>query len=88
MHRYYARKPSNIVSTYIQAYSQTNDTVLDLFSGSGVTGVESIRAGRNAHVVDLSPLSAFLSRVTATQIDTSKLEKAFKRIEKAVKARD
>jgi len=86
MHRYYARKPSNIVSAYIQAYSQSNETVLDLFSGSGVTGVESIRAGRNAHVVDLSPLSAFLSRVTATQIDTSKLEGAFKRIEKAVKA--
>ena len=81
MHRYYARKPSNIVSA-CQAYSQTNDTVLDLFSGSGVTGVESIRAGRNTPVVDLSPLSAFLSRVTATQIDTSKLEKAFKQLKK------
>ena len=85
MHRYYARKPSNIVSAYIQAYSQANETVLDMFSGSGVTGIESIRLDRNAHVVDLSPLSAFLSRVTATQIDTAKLEKAFKRIEKAVK---
>lgn len=85
MHRYYARKPSNIVSAYIQAYSQKNDTVLDLFSGSGVTGLESIRAGRNAHVVDLSPLSTFLSRVTATQIDPSKLKQAFDQVEKSVK---
>ena len=39
MHKYWARKPHNIVSEYIKRYSKEGDTVLDPFAGSGVTAI-------------------------------------------------
>ena len=39
MHKYFARKPANIIDYYIQKYSQKSEIVLDPFMGSGTTGV-------------------------------------------------
>jgi len=81
MHRYYARKPSNIVRSYIAAYSNLGESVLDPFSGSGVTGIEAIRGGRHAYAIDLSPISAFISQTTAEPVSEEELEEAFSRVE-------
>ncbi|MFB3896404.1 MAG: DNA methyltransferase, partial [bacterium] len=35
MHKYWARKPHNVVSRYIEYYTNEGDTVLDPFMGSG-----------------------------------------------------
>ncbi|MGA9030153.1 MAG: DNA methyltransferase, partial [Methanoregula sp.] len=59
IHKYWARKPDNIVAAYIERYSKEGDTVLDPFSGSGVTAIEALRLGRKAIAVDLDPVGNF-----------------------------
>lgn len=76
MHRYWARKPHNVVSRYIEYYTNSGDTVLDPFMGSGVTVIEAARLNRNAIGVDLNPIACFIARMTLTPLTTSSLEEA------------
>ena len=46
MHKYWGRKPHNVVSEYIKNYTKEGDTVLDPFMGSGVTVIESAKLNR------------------------------------------
>ena len=85
MHKYWARKPHNVVSEYIKAYTKEGDIVLDPFSGSGVTAIEAIKAERKAIAIDLNPISAFMTRCTAMPVDLKKFEEAFKKIETEIK---
>jgi len=43
MHKYWARKPHNVVREYIEHYSRKGEIVLDPFVGSGVTAIEAIK---------------------------------------------
>ncbi len=85
MHKYWARKPHNVVSEYIKNYTKKGDTVLDPFAGSGVTAIEAIKSGRKAVAVDLNPISAFITRCTAMPVDLRKFEEEFRRIEAEIK---
>ncbi len=69
MHRWWARKPHNVVSEYIKIYSKDGDIVLDPFSGSGVTALEAVRNGRKAVAIDLDPMATFITRCTFLPID-------------------
>ncbi len=80
MHKYWARKPHNVVAEYIRHYSKEGDIVLDPFSGSGVTAIESIKLGRKAVAIDLDPMSGFITRMTAAPVDIKKFEKSFHEI--------
>ena len=46
MHKYWARKPHNVVAEYISTYSKKGEIVLDPFGGSGVTAIEAVKRGR------------------------------------------
>lgn len=85
MHKYWARKPHNVVSEYVKHYSKEGDVVLDPFVGSGVTAIESVKLGRKAIAIDLNPISAFMTRCTAMPIDLKKFEEAFTKIEEEIK---
>ena len=87
IHKYWARKPHNVVSQYIQRYSRPGDIVLDPFGGSGVTAMEAIKAGRKAISVDLNPMSAFLIENTLSQVDSREIEEEFGRIESRLKGK-
>jgi len=56
LHKWWARKPHNVVRHYIEHYTAPDDLVLDPFHGSGPTVLESIRLGRRAIGFDLDPL--------------------------------
>jgi len=45
MHKYWARKPHNVVSEYIKNYTKEGDIVLDPFASSGVTAIKAVRLG-------------------------------------------
>ena len=49
--------PLEIYNIFIKAYSNPNDTILDMFSGSGQGILSAIRNGRNAIGYDVDPVS-------------------------------
>jgi len=85
MHKFWARKPYNVVSDYVKHYSKKGEIVLDPFCGSGVTAIEAIKGGRKAIAIDLDPLAVFVTRMTMLPVNLSKFEQAFKEIEHKVK---
>ncbi len=80
VHKYWARKPYNVVKSYIQKYSKPGDIVLDPFCGSGVTVAETVLANRKAIGIDVNPFSIFLTMGTLTPVDISSMEKFFTKI--------
>ncbi len=85
MHKFWARKPHNVVREYIEHYSSEGDIVLDPFCGSGVTAIEALKAGRKAIATDLDPTSSFITTMTAMPIELKSFAQAFKDIEKKVR---
>lgn len=69
MHKYWGRKPHNVVSKYIETYTDPGDTVLDPFAGSGVTPIEAIKIDRKAIGVDINPMSKFIALNTVSDVD-------------------
>lgn len=84
-HKYWGRKPWNIVSKYIETYCPVGGVVIDPFMGSGVTVIEALRRGRRAIGVDLSPISNEIVRLTILHLETDKIAKGFKEVELRVK---
>jgi len=85
MHKYWARKPHNVVAEYIEVYSKKGEIVLDPFVGSGVTAIESLRLGRKVIATDLDPMSTFITRMTILPINLDEFKKQFAEIKKKVK---
>jgi 16S rRNA G966 N2-methylase RsmD/ribosomal protein S10 len=80
MHKYWARKPHNVVLEYIKNYAKENEVVLDPFVGSGVTAIEAAKLGRKAVGIDLNPMSIFISRMTGKPVDIELIKAAFRKI--------
>ena len=80
MHKYWARKPHNVVSEYIENYTKEGEIVLDPFCGSGPTPIEAIKLGRKGIGVDLNPISTFVTRMTAMPVDINLIKKTFEEI--------
>lgn len=85
MHKFWARKPHNVVADYIEHYSRKGDIVLDPFCGSGVTAIEALRLGRKTVAVDLNPIATFITKCTIMPIDSKEFEEAFNQIKSATK---
>jgi DNA modification methylase len=85
MHKYWARKPHNVVGEYIEHYSNKGEIVLDPFVGSGVTAIEALKRGRKAIAIDLDPISTFITRMTLLPVDLKHFRNAFEQIKKTAK---
>ena len=85
MHKYWARKPHNVVSQYIKNYSEEEDVVLDPFAGSGVTAIEALKLKRKAISLDLNPISTFITRCSVVKVDINKFSSFFHEIESKLK---
>src|SRR3989344_2787593 len=77
MHKYWARKPHNVVSEYVKNYTKEGDIVLDPFCGSGPTPIEAVKLGRKGIGIDLNPISTFITRMTAFPINVDQTKKIF-----------
>lgn len=63
-HRYVGRFPSHLIRALINSFGATSeDVILDPFCGSGTTLVEARMLGVGAKGIEISPLSAMMSRV-------------------------
>ena len=85
MHKYWARKPHNVVAEYIEHYSKENDLVLDPFCGSGVTFLEALRYRRKAVAIDLDPVATFITRMSAIPVDLDRFTESFEILKDKVK---
>lgn len=80
VHKYWARKPDNVVRAYIENFTSPGEIVLDPFVGSGVTAIEAIKAGRKAVAIDLNPMATFITKCSVIPCDIGELKKEFKHI--------
>ncbi|GAA5818476.1 MAG: DNA methylase [Methanobrevibacter sp. CfCl-M3] len=85
MHKYWSKKPYNIIKHFIEKYSEEEDIILDPFNGSGVSISESIFNNRKGFGIDINPSAIFITDQQLNKIDTHKFEKEFKNIEKELK---
>jgi DNA modification methylase len=84
MHKYWSKKPRNLIVNYIERFSKEQDIVLDAFCGSGVTLIESVRHKRRAIGIDINPIAVFMTRMSLTQVDIKELKKCFDSIKSNV----
>jgi DNA modification methylase len=85
MHKYWARKPYNIVRSYIEHFTKPGDIVFDPFAGSGVTLIESLITCRKAIAIDINPVASLITEATVGPFDANKSLEAFAEIEHTVK---
>lgn len=69
MHKYWGRKPHNVVANYIEYYTEPGDIVLDPFAGSGMAPIEAIKLNRHGIGVDINPMSKFIALNTVSNVD-------------------
>ena len=67
MHKYWGRKPHNVISDYIERHTKEGDVVLDPFMGSGVVVIESLKLKRSTVGVDLNPMSCLITENTISK---------------------
>lgn len=84
MHKYWGRKPHNVIADYIKNYTEENDVVLDPFMGSGIVPIEAIKANRKGIGVDINPMSKFIAENTVSNVDLNVYESFAKKIEQKV----
>ncbi len=82
MHKWWARKPHNIIAEYINAYSFPNEVVFDPFMGSGVVPIEAIHLGRRAMALDINPMSTFITENTGKPCNIESLYDQYKLIKR------
>lgn len=83
-HSYHTKVPPEAITPFIEALSQPGDVILDLFSGSGMTGVAALSVDRSAILSDLSPAAVHISRNYNTPCSPTDFQAALDLLEKAV----
>jgi hypothetical protein len=64
IHKYWARKPHNILGQYINGFFKKGDLLLDPFCGSGVFLAEAKKKEIDCIGFDINPIACLLSEVT------------------------
>ncbi len=89
IHTYPAMFIPQVARRLLQKYSEKNNTVCDIFCGSGTALVESKLLGRNSYGIDLNPFAIFLAKAKTTSIEPKLLQKEyFKLIDEIKKIKD
>lgn len=85
MHRYFARRPHNVINALIRHYTSEGDVILDPFCGGGTTVVEGLRLRRRVIGVDLNPMATFITRCEVMDLDVNELEQTIQAIARAMR---
>ena len=73
-HSYHTKVPYKAITHYIEHFTEPGDVVLDVFCGTGMTGVAAQLLGRESILVDLSPAATFLASNFCSQLDVDSFE--------------
>jgi 16S rRNA G966 N2-methylase RsmD len=84
-HGYLTKVPVSAIMPFIEEYTAPGDVVLDVFAGSGMTGVAATALGRRAELSDISRLGQHIGQNYVNLVDplsaTEAAERAMKRAE-------
>src|SRR5215211_7731845 len=74
-HAYLTKVPISAIEPFLEAFTSPGDMVLDMYGGSGMTGVAAAMHGRRAEVRDISALgqhigSNYMNLVDAVELRT------------------
>src|SRR5690554_468961 len=85
MHKYWGKKPFNIMADFIKKYTSPDEIVLDPFCGSGVSVSEAVFNGRKGVGIDINPISILITKNVIQNIDIKFALGEFHKIEASVK---
>ncbi len=85
LHKYWGKKPYNVMSDLIEEYTSPNEIVLDPFLGSGVSVTEAIFNKRKGFGIDINPSAVFISEQIIAKVNLDEFIDEFKSIEREVK---
>ncbi len=85
VHKYWSKKPHNIIRDFILRYTNKGEIVIDPFCGSGISITESIFTGRKAIGMDVNPSAIFITKQMINKISTEALRDEFKKLEFDIK---
>ncbi|MHC1600413.1 MAG: DNA methyltransferase [Candidatus Methanospirareceae archaeon] len=85
MHKYWSKKPYNILQDFILRYTKKGDIVIDPFCGSGISITESIFTGRKAVGIDINPSAIFIAKQMFSKIPTKLIQDEFTILESEIK---
>ena len=77
MHKYWSKKPYNILQDFILRYTKKGDIVIDPFCGSGISITESIFTGRKAVGIDINPSAIFIAKQMLSKIPAKLIQDEF-----------
>jgi len=87
LHKYWSKKPHNVVRHFILKYTNEGDIVLDPFCGSGISIIESLFTNRKAIGIDINPSAIFITRQTLSKMNIHYIENEFNRLRQKVEHR-
>lgn len=87
LHKYWGKKPYNIIADFIQKYTEEEDIVLDPFVGSGVSVLEAVFNKRKGVGIDINPSAAFITEQLLSSVAPKQLAEEFHAIESDIKGR-
>lgn len=79
-HRYPSKFIPQIAARLIAEHSETGETILDPFMGSGTTLVEGLLLGRRVIGIDINPVAHLISKVKSTPIAPDILDNEYDKI--------
>lgn len=80
LHKYWARKPHNVISWFLHSLVPTGGTVLDPFCGSGVVLREAQKAGFLSVGLDINPIAVLNTKVLTNPPDTDQFSFVVRKI--------
>lgn len=80
MHKYWARKPHNVISKCIDTLVPNQGVVLDPFCGSGVTMREGALLGHQCYGFDVNPVAFLISSILTSPPDLSTFVEDFQMV--------
>lgn len=85
-HAYLTKVPVAAIRPFIEAFTKPGDVVVDFFSGSGMTGLAALMAGRKAQLSDISVLGKHIANGYLSEFPAGALRNAAARVAKTARA--
>lgn len=79
-HAYLTKVPVAAILPFIDEFTKPGDLVVDIFAGSGMTGIAAAMHGRRAHLSDISVLGQHIALGYLTEVNPGQFREAADRV--------